>query len=247
MSGKSEVNDDVFRVEDGEAPLKLSNERQVFREQGGADFTVTAVGAVAKRTGEKMTLHFASVKDDRPGAVCVAVIKAAEGPDFEDRYLVARHWRASVGQWEWEFPRGMGEPGETIEETSVRELHEETGISSDVGQIRFLQIIHADAGVLRDNIAVTAVEFSSDEERREALAKVPAESGDVEKVPEESGDGGRSPSYARRTETDCRPGIDWELSHMRWVAESDLKRYIAQGGIVDGITLSSFFLYLLRR
>ncbi|WEV74827.1 NUDIX domain-containing protein [Bifidobacterium sp. ESL0798] len=103
-----------------------------------------------------MTLHFTSVKDDRPGAVCIVVLKAAEGSGIEDCYLVARHWRASVGKWEWEFPRGMGEPGETVEETSVRELHEETGIAAKIGQVQVLQIIHADTGVLRDNIAVTA-------------------------------------------------------------------------------------------
>ncbi|WEV59336.1 NUDIX hydrolase [Bifidobacterium sp. ESL0728] len=232
MSAKSDLNDDVFGVEDGEIPLELSGERQVFREQGGADFTVTAVDAVAKRTGEKMTLHFASVKDDRPGAVCVAVLKAAQDSGLEDRYLVARHWRPSVKQWEWEFPRGMGEPGETVEETSVRELHEETGISADVAQVRVLQIIHADTGVLRDNVAVTGVEFRDDEERREALTKVPEET-----------DNGEACSDSRVSQ----PGLDWELSHMRWVTETDLKRYIAQGGIVDGITLSSFFLYLLHK
>lgn len=239
MAEESDASNRAFAVHDDEVPLALSHERQVFREQGGADFTVTAVDAVVKGTGQRMTLHFASVKDDRPGAVCVAVLDNPTNPHGEKRFLVARHWRAAVGQWEWEFPRGMGEPGETQKETSVREFHEETGILADCSQVRVLQTIHADTGVLRDNITVTVIEFSSDDECRRALARVPMEIADNAER-SSFGDGAGNQAQA-----DSRPQTDWELSHMRWVTESDLKGYIAQGGIVDGVTLSSFFLYLL--
>jgi ADP-ribose pyrophosphatase len=202
----------ALNVVDDDVPLDLNNERTVFREHGGADFTVTVVDATVSQTGKKMTLHFASVKDNRPGAVCVAVIKSLTVSD-KKLYLVARHWRASIGRWEWEFPRGMGEPGETIEETSLRELEEETGICAGIEQVKVLQSMHADTGMLRDNVAVTAIEFSNDEQRNYAL--------------------------------NPKSHLDWELSHMQCVSESDLKKCIAQGHIVDGLTLSSFFLYLL--
>ncbi|VWQ21508.1 hypothetical protein BIFLH277_01292 [Bifidobacterium longum subsp. longum] len=102
------VADEVIRddaVHDGEPPLKVLGKKVMYQEQGGADFAVTQVALEDVATGNHFAVHYASVKGARPGAVCVA--------ERDGRVLLARHWRVSTESWEWEFPRGMGEPGET--------------------------------------------------------------------------------------------------------------------------------------
>ncbi|NMN02451.1 NUDIX hydrolase [Bifidobacterium panos] len=202
------------------APLEIRGERQVFREHGGADFTVTAIDTSVRKTGKSLTLHVASVKDAQPGAVCIAVRPAAPGntnvgnANDVDAFagidscqiLLARHWRASTGKWEWEFPRGMGEPGENAEQTAAREFREETGIAVDASCVRTLQTMHADTGVLRDNIAVTYFPVSTD--------------------------------------TETAGETDGELSNFVWIGIKQMRHLIADGQLVDGITLASFMVFI---
>lgn len=95
----------VVPVEDGIPPLDIQSETEVFREQGGAGFTVTKNIAIVRSTGEHLQFHVASVRDGKTGAVCVAEQIL---PDGTSAFLLARHWRVSTRQWAWEFPRGMG-------------------------------------------------------------------------------------------------------------------------------------------
>lgn len=200
-----------------EPPLREIGRRQVFREQGGADFTVTAVDMQVKATGEHMTLHMASVKGDRPGAVCVVILHQGD----DERYLIARHWRTAIDQWSWEFPRGMGEASESLVQTAARELKEETGIEVSTEQVRPLQIIHADGGVLRDNIGIAQIDLAAPEECEQALAAVPQKAG--------------------------VKGTDWELTDLRWVSAQELRAAIADSHIIDAITISAFTISQLHR
>ena len=134
-------------------PLQEIRRRKVFEEAGGADFTVTAVDVKVRDTGANMTLHVASVKQSRPGVVCVTVVERG-GEDF---YLIARHWRVAVEDWLWEFPRGMGEQGENPQTTAIRELHEETGLWAQPDAVRQLHRLHADAGVIQDDVRVMEI------------------------------------------------------------------------------------------
>lgn len=134
-------------------PLQEIRRRKVFEEAGGADFTVTAVDVKVKDTGAGMTLHVASVKQGQPGVICVTVVERG-GEDF---YLIARHWRVAVEDWLWEFPRGMGEQGENPQTTAIRELHEETGLCAQPEAVRQLHSLHADAGVLQDDVRVMEI------------------------------------------------------------------------------------------
>lgn len=138
---------------DARPPFETLGTEIVFREQGGADFTVERAHVRSVRDDRSFSLHYASVKQGRTGAVCVVV--------HDGRLLLARHWRVAIASWEWEFPRGMGEPGETAEQTAVRELCEETTIDASVGQAQCLRHIHADAGVLKDDIAVVHITVPS--------------------------------------------------------------------------------------
>ena len=135
------------------SPLQEIRRRKVFEEAGGADFTVTAVDVKVRDTGADMTLHVASVKQGQPGVICVAVVEQG-GEDF---YLIARHWRVAVEDWLWEFPRGMGEQGENPQTTAIRELHEETGLRAQPDAVRQLHRLHADAGVLQDDVRVMEI------------------------------------------------------------------------------------------
>ena len=134
-------------------PLQEIRRRKIFEEAGGADFTVTAVDVKVRDTGAGMTLHVASVKQGQPGVICVTVIERG-GEDF---YLIARHWRVAVEDWLWEFPRGMGEQGENPQTTAIRELHEETGLRAQPDAVRQLHRLHADAGVLQDDVRVMEI------------------------------------------------------------------------------------------
>ena len=135
------------------SPLQEIRRRKVFEEAGGADFTVTAVDVKVRDTGADMTLHVASVKQGQPGVICVAVVEQG-GEDF---YLIARHWRVAVEDWLWEFPRGMGEQGENPQTTAIRELHEETGLWAQPDAVHQLHRLHADAGVLQDDVRVMEI------------------------------------------------------------------------------------------
>ncbi len=45
-----------------------------------------------------------------------------------ERILVSREYRMALGQWIYNFPAGLIDPGETAEESAKRELWEETGL-----------------------------------------------------------------------------------------------------------------------
>ena len=148
---------------DPAVPLQVLGEKEVFSEHGGADFTVVATHVRVRETGGELTIHTASVKGGTAGAVCVVTLPGIDVPSNR-RYLLARHWRVAIRDWAWEFPRGMGEPGETPVQTVLRELREETGIVANDGQVRILQHIHADSGVLTDDIKVALITLGSDAE-----------------------------------------------------------------------------------
>ena len=150
----------IVPIKDGIPPLDIQSETEVFREQGGVDFTVTKNIAIVRSTGEHLQFHVASVRDGKTGAVCVAEQILSDGTSA---FLLARHWRVATRQWAWEFPRGMGADDEDSRDTAIRELSEETGITVSRDQVRILQHIHADTGVLRDNIAVARVLLSEED------------------------------------------------------------------------------------
>jgi len=54
----------------------------------------------------------------------VMILTDAEG----EHILVSREYRMAMGQWIYNFPAGLIDPGETPEESAKRELREETGL-----------------------------------------------------------------------------------------------------------------------
>ena len=61
-----------------------------------------------------------------PNAV-VCIMYDATG----EKILVNKEFRLSVGEWIYNFPAGLIDPGETVEQAAARELREETGLHLD--------------------------------------------------------------------------------------------------------------------
>lgn len=72
----------------------------------------------------KKTLDsFEALHGDRPDAV---VIIATD--ESGERILINKEFRLAVGDWVYNFPAGLIDPGEEPEESAKRELWEETGL-----------------------------------------------------------------------------------------------------------------------
>ena len=131
---------------------RLHNHRPERRVNDGIDFhaETPAPFTVRRLTRGDRTYRLASAGHGTPGTVCV--IRLGDG------YLIGRHWRPVDGKEHWEFPRGMGQPGETPEQTAARECLEETGAVA--GSIVELGRIHADSGALDDDVRVMLMDVA---------------------------------------------------------------------------------------
>ena len=92
------------------------------------------------------------MKNGTPGVV--TLVRSADG-----RFLLGKHWRVSINQFAWEFPRGMGEDGEDIIHTAVREVEEETGISRQefAREPVCIQLIYPDSGLQSTRVGVVDI------------------------------------------------------------------------------------------
>ncbi len=69
-----------------------------------------------------------------PGTYWVIEARPALGVvalDSEGRITLVGQFRYPLGLTSWELPEGGGEPGESLLETAMRELKEETGLTAD--------------------------------------------------------------------------------------------------------------------
>ncbi len=62
---------------------------------------------------------------DKPADAVVMIITNRAG----DKILIDREFRLAPGEWVYNFPAGLIDPGETPEEAAKRELFEETGLN----------------------------------------------------------------------------------------------------------------------
>lgn len=59
----------------------------------------------------------------------------------DDKFMICQRPATKTRAFEWEFVGGKAEPGETLEETLVRECREEIGVTVEVGDI-FMEVDH---------------------------------------------------------------------------------------------------------
>ncbi len=91
-------------------------------------------------------------KYNMPDAVVIVPFHPAE-----NKVVVTREYRVPLADYEYGFPAGLIDPGETIEQTSRRELQEETGLIVT----RFLKIsppLYSSAGMTDESVAMVYVE-----------------------------------------------------------------------------------------
>jgi len=72
---------------------------------------------------EKDLTGLKDLQKDQPDSV-VLIMEDESG----ERLLLAREFRMAIGAWVYNFPAGLIDPGETVEEAAARELREETGL-----------------------------------------------------------------------------------------------------------------------
>jgi ADP-ribose pyrophosphatase len=87
-----------------------------------------------------------------PDAVVIVPYHTAE-----KKVVVTREYRVPLADYEYGFPAGLIDPGETIEQTARRELQEETGLIAT----RFLKIsppVYSSAGMTDESVAMVYVE-----------------------------------------------------------------------------------------
>lgn len=225
-------------------PFVVCEHEKIYQEDGGAHFALWRDSVKDMRTHRQFHLHYAEVTDGRSGAVCIV--------ERGGRLLLAQHWRESVGEWLWEFPRGMGVLGETAEQTALRELAEETGLHAHESQVEILQYMHADAGVIRDSVAIASIRLNG-EDTETGVSSVTGCGFEAESIVALDSDEMHGEALAASDTTDSStimPALsakDNELENIQWKTEHEIDMMIAHGTIQDGITLAAYMIWKSRR
>jgi len=87
-----------------------------------------------------------------PDAVIIVPFHKAE-----NKLVITKEYRVPLADYEYGFPAGLIDPGETIEQTARRELQEETGLIVT----RFLKIgppVYSSAGMTDESVSMVHVE-----------------------------------------------------------------------------------------
>jgi len=90
----------------------------------------------------------------RPDAVVIVPYHTAD-----HKIVIVKEYRVPLADYEYGFPAGLIDAGETIEQTTQRELLEETGLTVT----RFLNIsapVYSSAGMTDESVAMVYVECS---------------------------------------------------------------------------------------
>ena len=75
----------------------------------------------------------------------------------EDKLVVIKEFRVPVGGYQYGFPAGLLDPGESLADGAGRELHEETGLDL-VRVYRYSPAVFSSAGITDESIAMVFAE-----------------------------------------------------------------------------------------
>ena len=87
-----------------------------------------------------------------PDAVIIVPFHTAE-----KKMVITKEYRVPLADYEYGFPAGLINPGETIEQAARRELREETGLNI----VRFLKLsppVYSSAGMTDESVSMVYVE-----------------------------------------------------------------------------------------
>jgi len=117
--------------------------------------------AIRKPDGKRGTWQVASRRSQprsvtgdfsRPDAVIIVPLHTASG-----RLVITREYRAPLSGYEYGFPAGLVESGESVEDTTARELEEETGLRV-TRVLRTSPPIFSSAGMTDESVVMVFVE-----------------------------------------------------------------------------------------
>ena len=110
---------------------------------------MSGIGKIKKQAGSKYLSYYELEAIHRDGSVSPYYV-ASRNPDihtlkavtqenppdgviiyglYQDKVVLVRQYRYPVGDYVYEFPAGLVEPGEDMEQAAIRELYEETGLT----------------------------------------------------------------------------------------------------------------------
>ena len=75
-------------------------------------------------------------------------------PEVDGKIGLMRGWRHQLEEEVWQAPAGFIDPGETAEQTAVRELKEETGLVCNSAKLQSLGVYLPDAGLIEGRVAL---------------------------------------------------------------------------------------------
>lgn len=89
---------------------------------------------VAFRSGHRARYYVSSRRPDEGALKAVSGDRSADGVILYgvhggDKLVLIRQYRYPLGDYVYEFPAGLVEPGEPVEEAGIREMKEETGLA----------------------------------------------------------------------------------------------------------------------
>ena len=117
------------------------------------------------RTGDEKYWQIASRQKDpkciaggyrRPDAVVIVPFHTVE-----NKMVIIREYRVTLNDFEYGFPAGLVDNGESVEQAARRELMEETGLTVS----RFIKIsppLYSSAGMTDESVAMAYVECEGD-------------------------------------------------------------------------------------
>lgn len=115
---------------------------------------------------------FASRRPDPPAPACgfdaVVIVPVLVSPEEPPRLVVTREYRVPLGDYEYAFPAGLAEPGESAEEAARRELKEETGLEV-VAVTRVSPTTYSSAGLTDEAVVIVFVTARVPPDCRQAL------------------------------------------------------------------------------
>jgi ADP-ribose pyrophosphatase len=137
--------------------MKIKDSRKLTSEKWLNLFEVSYVA----RTGDEKSWQIASRQNEpkcltgryqRPDAVVIVPFHTRR-----NKMVVIREYRVSLDDYEYGFPAGLVDNGESVEQAARRELREETGLTVS----RFIRIsppIYSSAGMTDESVAMVYVE-----------------------------------------------------------------------------------------
>jgi ADP-ribose pyrophosphatase len=137
--------------------LKIKGSRKLTAEKWLNLFEVSYIA----RTGDEKSWQIASRQNEpkclsgnyhRPDAVVIVPFHTVR-----DKMVIIREYRVPLDDYEYGFPAGVVDDGESVEQAARRELMEETGLTVS----RFIKVsppIYSSAGMTDESVAMVYVE-----------------------------------------------------------------------------------------